>query len=160
MLDTTGTVSGDAALAVRAFEAAGSMLKATIHEPTVPAGGKGLWGHKGWQLPAYIQHVFNDLVDKGHPHSGRTYGPAVGIVRNWSQGHDGKGHRVTASTQAAAQKAMRERDALQARSKSMTAERRAREGAAAAAARPLAWRRPRSRPGRVDSRVGLHDANG
>ena len=118
------SVSGDG-LEARALEAAGSMLKATVHEPTVPPGGKGLWGHKGWQLPAYIQHVFNDLVEKGRPHDWSTYGLAVGIVRNWSQGHDGKGHRVKPSTVAAARKAMREWDAMRARSKAMT---RAREG--------------------------------
>lgn len=83
-------------------EAADSMRKATQHEK-VGHTGKGLWGKKGQQLPAYIQHVANDLKAK-HGES-KAIEMAIGIVENWKNGHDGKGHKVSKSTQAAAEKA-------------------------------------------------------
>jgi hypothetical protein len=87
------------------------------HEPTVPPGGPGLFRMKGKQLPAYIQHVFNDLVESGHPHDGRTYSLAIGIVRNWSHGHDGHGNKVSAEVQAKAAAAMAEWEKLKAEAK-------------------------------------------
>lgn len=92
--------------------AAGSMAKATTHRP-IGHTGQGLWRHKGVQLPAYIQHVAGDLIAK-HGES-KAIKMAVGIVRNWKDGHDGKGHKVTATTQAAAAKAWAEWEALKAR---------------------------------------------
>lgn len=83
----------------------------TTPEPTVPGGGKGLWRHKGWSLPSVIQHVFNDLVESGHPHASPTYRLAVGIVQNWAAGHDGKGHRVKPAVQAKAAAAIAEWEA-------------------------------------------------
>lgn len=97
--------------------AAGSMAKATVHEPV---GRKSLWGHPGWQLPAYIQHVANDLREKGHPES-RAIAMAVGIIKNWAHGHDGKGGRVSAETQAAAAKALAEWQALKAKAAGLRA---------------------------------------
>lgn len=94
---------------VASFERVQKFVPKTLtHEPTVPPGGPGLWGMKGKQLPAYIQHVFNDLVQSGHPHASRTYKLAVGIVQNWAAGHDGKGNKVTAKTQLQAQAAVAE----------------------------------------------------
>jgi hypothetical protein len=92
--------------------AAGSMAKASTHEK-VGHTDQGLWKHKGWQLPAYIQHVANDL--KAKVGESRAVQMAVGIVKNWAAGHDGKGHKVSATTQAAAQKAVAEWEALKAR---------------------------------------------
>ena len=73
----------------------------TVHEPLGKPGGPGLFKHKGWQLPAYIQHVATDLREKGKDES-RAIAMAIGIVRNWSEGHDGKGNKVSAVVQAAA----------------------------------------------------------
>jgi HK97 family phage prohead protease len=81
--------------------------------------GKGLWGHKDWQLPAYIQHVANDLIKSGHDES-RAIEMAVGIVRNWAEGHNGKGGKVSAETQAKAVKAMAEWESLKAATKAKT----------------------------------------
>lgn len=85
----------------------------TSHEK-VGHTGQGLWKHKGWQLPAYIQHVANELIKSGHDES-RAIEMAVGIVKNWAHGHDGKGHPVHPDTQAAAAKAIAEWDALKAK---------------------------------------------
>lgn len=86
--------------------AADSMAKATIHEK-VGHTEQGLWHHKGWQLPAYIQHVANDLIEKGHPESEAVH-MAVGIVKNWAEG---KGH-TDPGTKAAATKAIAEWEKL------------------------------------------------
>lgn len=67
---------------------------------------------KGKQLPGAIQHVYNDLVEGGKPTGGMTYRLAVGIVRNWAQGHDGKGNKVNSAVQAKAVKAMAEWEKL------------------------------------------------
>jgi HK97 family phage prohead protease len=75
--------------------------------------GQGLWHHKGWQLPAYIQHVANDLIESGHSES-RAIEMAVGIVKNWAHGHDGHGHTVHPDTQAKAAAAIAEWEALKA----------------------------------------------
>jgi hypothetical protein len=88
-----------------------------VHEPTVPPGGPGLFGIKGAQLPAYIQHVFNDLVEKGHAKTSATYRLAVGIVENWAEGHDGKGNKISPSVQVKATAAISEWKALRARAK-------------------------------------------
>jgi HK97 family phage prohead protease len=75
--------------------------------------GQGLWHHKGWQLPAYIQHVANDLIESGHGES-RAIEMAVGIVKNWAAGHDGHGNHVHADTQAKAAAAVAEWEAMKA----------------------------------------------
>jgi hypothetical protein len=75
--------------------------------------GQGLWHHKGWQLPAYIQHVANDLIASGHSES-RAVEMAVGIVKNWAAGHDGHGHAVHPDTQTKAAAAVAEWEALKA----------------------------------------------
>ena len=74
---------------------------------------QGLWHHKGWQLPAYIQHVANDLIASGHSESNAVQ-MAVGIIKNWAHGHDGHGHKVSAETAAKAVKALAEWEALKA----------------------------------------------
>lgn len=78
--------------------------------------GQGLWKHPSWQLPAYIQHVANDLIESGHDES-RAVEMAVGIVKDWAAGHDGHGHTVSAETQAKATAAIAEWEALKARTK-------------------------------------------
>lgn len=81
--------------------------------------GQGLWHHKGWQLPAYIEHVANDLIASGHSEA-RAIEMAVGIVKNWAHGHDGKGHVVHPDTQTAAAKAIAEWEALKAKAHAKT----------------------------------------
>ena len=78
--------------------------------------GQGLWHHAGWQLPAYIQHVANDLIASGHSESNAVQ-MAVGIIKNWAHGHDGHGHKVSAETAAKAAAALAEWEALKAASK-------------------------------------------
>jgi hypothetical protein len=73
-----------------------------------------LWKHKGWQLPAYIQHVANDLIASGHSES-QAVQLAVGIIKNWAAGHDGKGGKVSAETQAKAAAALAEWESLKSR---------------------------------------------
>jgi phage head maturation protease len=86
----------------------------TVPEPIGNPAGQGLWKHKGLQLPPYIQHVATDLIHSGHPES-QAIGMAVGIVRNWAEGHDGKGHPVHPDVQAAAAKNIAQWDAMKAR---------------------------------------------
>lgn len=91
------------------------MAKATIHEP-VGHGGRNWITKMGKQLPAYIQHVANDLIESGKTES-HAIEMAVGIIKNWRDGHDGHGNKVKASTQAAAAKAWVEWEALKAENK-------------------------------------------
>lgn len=85
----------------------------TVHEPIGKPGGPGLWHHKGLQLPAYIQHVATDLMGQGHDES-RAIEMAVGIVKNWAEGHDGHGNKVHPDVQAAAAKNIADWEALKA----------------------------------------------
>lgn len=87
------------------------------HERTIGSKGKGLFGMKGAQLPAYIQHVYNDLVQSGNPIGSLTYRKAVGIVQNWAAGHDGKGNKVSAAVQAKAAAAIAEWNKLKAQAR-------------------------------------------
>lgn len=87
--------------------AADSLLKASIHEK-VGHTGKGLWGHPMWQLPAYIQHIANDLREKRGMTESRAIQVAIGVVKRWARG----GGNVDAGTRAAAAKAVAEWEAL------------------------------------------------
>jgi hypothetical protein len=87
--------------------AVGSLAKATIHEPV---GTKPLWKHKGWQLPAYIQHIANELKKKGMTES-RAIATAINTVKRWARG----GGNVKPETRAAALKAVAEWEALKAK---------------------------------------------
>jgi len=86
----------------------------TVHEPIGKPGGPGLWHHKGLQLPPYIQHVAHHLIAQGHTES-EAVEIAVGVVRNWAEGHDGHGHRVHPDVQAAAAKNIAQWEADKAR---------------------------------------------
>lgn len=96
-----------------AFRTAQTAEASTVHEPVGKPGGPGLWHHKGLQLPPYIQHVANDLRGQGHDES-TAVEMAVGIVRNWAEGHDGHGNRVHPDVQAAAAKNVAQWEALKA----------------------------------------------
>jgi peptidoglycan hydrolase-like protein with peptidoglycan-binding domain/phage head maturation protease len=86
------------------------------HEPIGKPGGPGLWHVKGMQLPAYIQHIRNDIMAGGTPESQATR-LAIGICRNFAAGHDGKGNKVSAATQAKAVAAMAEFERERAKAK-------------------------------------------
>lgn len=88
-------------------------IASTVHEPLGKPGGPGLFHVKGLQLPAYVQHVRDELMKQGHAESKAT-GMAVGIIRNWAAGHDGKGNRVHPDVQAAAAKAVAQWEAAKA----------------------------------------------
>jgi hypothetical protein len=93
-------------------------VASTVHERVGPGP---LWHHKDLQLPAYIQHVANDLREKGHDES-KAIAMAVGIVRDWAAGRmpHGKGH-IHPDVRAAARKAMAEWEAVKAKAHSETA---------------------------------------
>lgn len=104
-------------VAVDVPEAAAVTVETVRHERTIGSKGNGLWGMKGAQLPAYMQHVYNDLVEGGEPTGSPTYRKAVGIVENWAAGHDGKGNKVSSDTQAKASAAVAEWNKLRAKAK-------------------------------------------
>lgn len=87
----------------------------TVPQPRGKPGGPGLFGIAGAQLPPYIQHVRDELMKKGRSESQATQ-MAIGIVRNWAEGHN-RGKKVTPVVQAAATKAIAAYDALRARAK-------------------------------------------
>jgi phage head maturation protease len=93
----------------------GGARRALTHEPIGKPGG-GVWGMKGKQYPAYFQHIRNDLMESGHPEA-QAHSLAWGILRNFAAGHDGKGNRVSADTQAKAAAALAEMKKLQAEAK-------------------------------------------
>jgi hypothetical protein len=57
------------------------------HEPFGKPGGPGLWHHKGVQLPAYVQEIAHDLVERGMDES-RAIATAVGRCKVWCAGGD------------------------------------------------------------------------
>lgn len=87
------------------------MLKATIHKPLGRPGGPGLWKHKGWQLPAYIQHIAHALIRKRGMSESRAISTAVAVVKRWAAGVGD----VDEGTRAAARKALAEWEALKGR---------------------------------------------
>jgi peptidoglycan hydrolase-like protein with peptidoglycan-binding domain len=90
-------------------EAADSMAKATKHEK-VGKTHQGLWHHKGLQLPAYIQHIANDLMEKRGKDESSAIAIALAAAKRWARG----GGKVDAGTRAAAAKAVAEWEKLKA----------------------------------------------
>jgi HK97 family phage prohead protease len=88
-------------------------MRAMTHEPLGKPGGPGLFGMKGAQLPAYIQHVRNDLMESRGMDESKATQEAIGIVRDWAAGRGG----ASAETQAKAVTAVAEYDRLRARAK-------------------------------------------
>jgi hypothetical protein len=82
-----------------------------------PLGVEGLWKHKGWQLPAYIQNVAVGLMKDGHDRS-EAIQIAIGVIKNWASG----GGKVTPEVRAASAKALAEWEALKARADSSKSE--------------------------------------
>lgn len=96
----------------QAWRTAETPEASTVHHPFGKPGGPGLW-HTGKELPAYIQNVAHAFRRKGMPES-EAISQAVGVVRNWAEGHDGHGHKVHPDVQAAAGKAIAEWEKLRA----------------------------------------------
>lgn len=95
--------------------AADSMAKASSHEQV----GKGgpLWKTPGLQLPAYIQHIANDLQSERGMNESRAIATAVAACKRWAAG----GGNVDATTRAAASKAIAEWEAAKAKARSVHA---------------------------------------
>jgi hypothetical protein len=95
--------------------AADSMAKASSHEQV----GKGgpLWKTPGLQLPAYIQHIANDLQSERGMDESRAIATAVAACKRWAAG----GGKVDANTRAAATKAIAEWEAAKAKARSTVA---------------------------------------
>lgn len=92
--------------------AADSMAKASTHEKVGPGP---LWKTPGLQLPAYIQHVANELIKQGKSES-EAIRMAVGIIKNWASGTPSGGEKgLQATTIAAARKALAEWEAAKAK---------------------------------------------
>lgn len=81
---------------------------------TSPIGLKRNWVTVAGGLPLYIRAVAHAFIRKGMPES-QAIQRAVGVVRDWSRGSDGKGGHVTAGTQAKAAAALAQWTALKAR---------------------------------------------
>lgn len=76
-------------------------VASTVPKPIGRPDGPGLWKHKHWMLPPYIQHVAHALMRHGHGESDAIH-MAVGIVKHWAEGHDGHGHKTHPDVRAAA----------------------------------------------------------
>lgn len=115
-LDTKGSpVSWAALTPVRpsVMEAADSLAKASTPEPFSRSKTSN-WVARGGGLPAYIQHIAHDLVEKRGKSESQAIQMAIGIVKRWARG----GGKVDANTRAAAAKAVAEWERLKARAKS------------------------------------------
>lgn len=95
-----------------------SLAKASVHEPV---GTKPLWKHKGWQLPAYIQHIANDLREKRGMSESRAIATAIAAVKRWAAG----GGDVDPQTRAAARKAVAEWEKLKAKAHAVSGAKKA-----------------------------------
>jgi hypothetical protein len=78
---------------------------------------QGLWHHKGMQLPAYIQHIANDLIQQKAMTESRAIATAVSRCKVWCAGGD----NVKADTKAKACAAVAEWEALKVKSRSENA---------------------------------------
>lgn len=81
--------------------------------PLGKPGGPGLWRHKGWKLPNYIEQVAKGIIESGEPDKSRAISIAIGKVRDWAEG---KG-KVSPEVRAASAKAVAEFEALRASTK-------------------------------------------
>jgi hypothetical protein len=84
-----------------------TLIEAMTHEPVGDPAGDGLWHMKGMQLPAYVQHIANDLHAGGMAES-RAIATAVSRCKAWCAGGD----NVKADTRAKACAAVAEWEAL------------------------------------------------
>jgi hypothetical protein len=91
-------------------------IASTVPHPLGRPGGPGLWHHKGLMLPPYIQNVAHAIMRHGHTKS-QAIQLAVGAIKNWAHGHDGRGNRIHPDVQAAAAAALAAFEAARATTK-------------------------------------------
>ena len=86
------------------------LAMALTHEKLGKPGGPGLWHDKNRQLPAYIQHIANDLIQqRGMPES-EAIATAISLCKKWAAG----GKDVKPDTRAKAAAAVAEWERLKA----------------------------------------------
>jgi HK97 family phage prohead protease len=105
-----GPAKADAKKQAAKPAATAAAKRALAHEK-VGHTGKGLWGHKGMQLPAFIQHIANDLIEKRGMDESRAIATAVSQVKKWAAG----GEDVKPETRAKAAAALAEWEAMKAK---------------------------------------------
>jgi hypothetical protein len=91
-------------------EAKDSLIKASTPEPFSHSKTSN-WVARGGGLPAYVQHIAHDLMEKRGKSESQAIQMAIGIVKRWARG----GGNVDANTRAAAAKAVAEWEALKAK---------------------------------------------
>lgn len=87
-----------------------SVRRAALTHEKVGHTGKGLWGDPHRQLPAYMQHIANDLMEKRGMGESQAIATAVSDCKKWAAG----GGDVTPETRAKAQAAVAEWERLKA----------------------------------------------
>jgi hypothetical protein len=87
-----------------------SLILAALTHEKVGHTGQGLWHHKGRQLPAYIQHIANDLIHERGMTESTAIATAVSRCKVWCAGGGG----VQPDTKAKACAAVAEWEALKA----------------------------------------------
>lgn len=88
-------------------------VTAAVGHEKVGHTNQGLWHQKGMQLPAFIQHIANDLIkERGMPES-QAIATAISQCKKWAAG----GRDVKPETRAKAAAAIAEWEALKAKAK-------------------------------------------
>lgn len=94
-----------------------SAQTARLAETPSPWGspaGPGLWHHKGWKLPDYVEQVSKGIMKSGRATTeSDAIRMALGVLARWARG-EGK---VSPEVQAAAAKAIAEFAALRAKAR-------------------------------------------
>jgi phage head maturation protease len=80
------------------------------HEPVGKPGGPGLWHDKHRQLPAYIQHIANDLISERGMSESVAIATAISMCKKWAAG----GKNVHPDTRVKAAAAIAEWERLKA----------------------------------------------
>lgn len=83
---------------------------ALAHEPLGKPGGPGLFHHKGMQLPAFIQHIAQDLIRERAMPESEAIATAISQCKKWAAG----GKNVHPDTRAKAAAAIAEWERLKA----------------------------------------------
>jgi hypothetical protein len=88
-------------------------VAAAVGHEKVGHTNQGLWHHKGMQLPAFIQHIANDLIKERGMTESRAIATAISMCKKWAAG----GKDVKPDTRAKAAAAIAEWEALKAKAK-------------------------------------------
>jgi hypothetical protein len=96
-------------------------LSPDVKIPNKP--GKSNWLERAGGFPRYMRKVIEDILGSHPQYLASAAGVSkaiqigVGIVQNWAEGHDGKGHAVSKKTQAKAAAAVAEWNAKRGKSR-------------------------------------------